>query len=92
LSFTKPAEPIGETICRAITYAQAPIKRQRRRPTLKGRFAGLELDRRLHRLVALESSGHLEQIGEHDADDNLATWQITSTGLTQLQGLAGGGV
>ena len=44
------------------------------------------------RLVALESSGHLEQIGERDADDNLATWQITSTGLTQLQGLAGGGV
>jgi hypothetical protein len=51
LSFTQPAEPVGETICRSITYARAPISRQHPRPTLKGRFAGLELDRRLHQLT-----------------------------------------
>jgi len=42
------------------------------------------------RLTALESDGHLERIGRHDAE--LATWQITLTGRTQLQALAAGGV
>ena len=41
------------------------------------------------RLTALQSDGHLEQISRHDAE--LATWQITSTGLSQLQALAVGG-
>lgn len=44
------------------------------------------------RLIALESSGHLERISHHDAEGELATWRITSTGLTQLQALAGGGL
>jgi hypothetical protein len=39
------------------------------------------------RLTALEGIGHLEQIA---AGDGLATWQITATGLTQLQALARG--
>lgn len=43
------------------------------------------------RLTALESIGHLERIERRDTpDDGLATWRITSTGLTQLQVLAGG--
>ena len=44
------------------------------------------------RLTALESDGHLERISRHDADGELATWEITSIGLTQLQALAAGGV
>ena len=44
------------------------------------------------RLTALESDGHLERIGLHDAHGGLATWQITSTGLTQLQALVGRGL
>jgi hypothetical protein len=43
------------------------------------------------RLTALESSGHLEQVGGHDAGGELATWQITPTGLSQLQALTVGG-
>ncbi|AYO84326.1 MULTISPECIES: hypothetical protein [Methylobacterium] len=39
------------------------------------------------RLTALESIGHLERVG---VSDGLATWQITATGLTQLQALVGG--
>ncbi|MCJ2059778.1 hypothetical protein MKL09_25010 [Methylobacterium sp. J-048] len=39
------------------------------------------------RLTALESIGHLERIS---LGDGLVTWQITATGLTQLQALAGG--
>lgn len=42
------------------------------------------------RLSALESVGHLEQVGDHDLSTSLATWQITSTGLTQLQALTVG--
>jgi hypothetical protein len=41
------------------------------------------------RLTALESDGHLERISRHDAE--LAIWQITSAGLTQLQALTIGG-
>jgi hypothetical protein len=40
------------------------------------------------RLTALESTGHLERIGRDDMpDDALAIWQITASGLTQLQAL-----
>jgi len=42
------------------------------------------------RLTALESDGHRDRISRHDAE--LITWQITSTGLAQLQALAVGGV
>lgn len=44
------------------------------------------------RLSALESDGRLERINHHDDGGELATWKITSIGLTQLQALAGGGV
>ena len=44
------------------------------------------------RLTALESIGHLERIGRPETPDlGRATWQITATGRTQLQALAGGG-
>ncbi|MGH1572000.1 hypothetical protein ACRAWG_16520 [Methylobacterium sp. P31] len=44
------------------------------------------------RLAALESIGHLERIGRDDMpDDVLAVWQITASGLTQLQALNLGG-
>ncbi|MGH1573291.1 hypothetical protein ACRAWG_24790 [Methylobacterium sp. P31] len=41
------------------------------------------------RLTALESVGHLEQVGDHDISIPRVTWQITSTGLTQLRGSHG---
>lgn len=40
------------------------------------------------RLTALESLGHLERIGRSGAvDEALAVWQLTASGLTQLQAL-----
>lgn len=39
------------------------------------------------RLTALASVGHLEQVA---VGDGLATWQITASGLTQLQAFVGG--
>jgi hypothetical protein len=41
------------------------------------------------RLTALETDGHLARISHHGAE--LATWQITATGLSQLQALTIGG-
>ncbi|MGU3667875.1 hypothetical protein ACLBX9_27125 [Methylobacterium sp. A49B] len=40
------------------------------------------------RLSALESLGHLTRVGGPGVtDDALATWQLTASGLTQLQTL-----
>ncbi|MHB2206325.1 hypothetical protein [Methylobacterium sp. CM6257] len=43
------------------------------------------------RLTALESVGRLKQVGDHGISIPCVTRQITSTGLTQLQALTGGG-
>jgi hypothetical protein len=43
------------------------------------------------RLTALATIGHLQQIDDHeDADITRATWQITASGLSQLQALSSG--
>lgn len=43
------------------------------------------------RLSALESTGHVQRIGSHDGlEASVAVWQITSSGLSQLQVLTSG--
>jgi hypothetical protein len=40
------------------------------------------------RLSALETLGHLKRVGGSEViDDTHATWQLTASGLTQLQAL-----